>query len=394
MTNKYINLPTQSVWLAGDLILAAFCCSLAIMFTCASPGFADEDLAGALQAVRTVDVNGTGHEAAVEAMKVINAASVEQIPEILKGMDGANRLATNWLRSAVVSIVGRGGEPPRNDIENYFSDTTHSHLGRLLAFDLLTEGDPELAARMIPDLIDDPSLLLRAKAVSAFIQKAKSATDPIEKVGILAFALGKARDTTQIQQIARLLAANGVAIDLQKQFGFLETWHLVASFDNKDQGGFNVAYGPEKELENIDLEATYEDAIAEPATWSRHTTGHETGVVDLNETIGKAKGATVYAYTVFDADKSRNAEFRIGTPNATKIWLNGELVMDNEIYHNSNSIDKFVGKVNLKEGENQILIKVCQNEQTEQWAQDWEFQFRICDETGKAIEPASSQTEQ
>jgi hypothetical protein len=62
--------------------------------------------------------------------------------------------------------------------------------------------------------------------------------------------------------------------------------------------------------------------------------------------------------------------------------------MANEIYHNSNSIDKFIGEGELKEGENQILIKVCQNEQKEPWAQDWQFQVRICDESGLAIQPA------
>ena len=59
--------------------------------------------------------------------------------------------------------------------------------------------------------------------------------------------------------------------------------------------------------------------------------------------------------------------------------------MSNEIYHNSNSVDKFSGDVQLLDGENEILIKVCQNEQTEPWAQDWQFQFRICDQSGKAI---------
>ena len=394
MTGDNRTVRNGSIRLAGSLTVAAFGCSLAFMLISASPGFADENLARALKAVREVDVNGAGQEAAVEAMRVVNAASLEQVPEILKGMDGANRLATNWLRCAVVSIVNRGGEPPRKAIEDYFSDTNHSHFGRLLAFELLTNGDPELARRIVPDLIDDPSLPLRSKAISAFIEKANTATDPIEKAGILAVALDKARDTTQVQQIAKMLSDNGVSVDLSKQFGFLDTWHLVGSFDNKDQNGFNVAYGPEKKLGSIELKASYDDSLEEPATWSRHTTGHETGVVDLNEAIGKVKGATVYAYTVFDANESCLAEFRIGTPNATKIWLNGELVMENEVYHNSNSIDKFAAKVKLKKGENQILIKVCQNEQTEQWAQDWEFQLRICDETGKAIQPAASQPTQ
>jgi cyclic pyranopterin phosphate synthase len=39
----------------------------------------------------------------------------------------------------------------------------------------------------------------------------------------------------------------------------------------------------------------------------------------------------------------------------------------------------------LKAGVNRILIKVCQNEQKEAWAQRYIFQARVCDSTGKAI---------
>jgi hypothetical protein len=39
----------------------------------------------------------------------------------------------------------------------------------------------------------------------------------------------------------------------------------------------------------------------------------------------------------------------------------------------------------LQAGKNVILVKVCQNEQTESWAQRWEFQLRVCDSIGAAI---------
>ncbi len=349
---------------------------------------AEDDLTEALDSVRRVGLNGQGHESAVLAMRVLNSASIEQVPDILLGMDGADKLAVNWMRSAVLSIVGRGGELPRGAIEEYYQETSHSQLGRLLAFDLLTEGNEALATKMIPDLIDDPSLPLRAKAVDAYIERAIAESDPIVKMGTLAFTLDKARDVKQIQRIENLLAENGVAVDLGKQLGFLTEWNVAGYFDNQDQAGFDVAYGPEKDLDSIDLESTYDDAKNGTAKWSLHRSGHSLGVMDLNEIIGPVKGVSLYTLTTFDAEESRQAQIRIGTPNATKIWLNGELVMSNEIYHNSNSVDKFVGDVNLKQGKNQILVKVCQNEQTEPWAQDWKFQLRICDENGKAIKPA------
>jgi hypothetical protein len=32
-----------------------------------------------------------------------------------------------------------------------------------------------------------------------------------------------------------------------------------------------------------------------------------------------------------------------------------------------------------------ILVKCLQNEQTEDWAQNWDFQLRVCDATGTAV---------
>jgi hypothetical protein len=37
------------------------------------------------------------------------------------------------------------------------------------------------------------------------------------------------------------------------------------------------------------------------------------------------------------------------------------------------------------------LLKLCQNEQKEDWAQDWHFQLRICDASGAAVLPVSRQ---
>ncbi len=351
----------------------------------------EEDLGAALKAVCAVEANGVGHESAVEAMKALNAATIDQVPEILKAMDDANEISQNWLRSAVVSAVGRGGDLPTDKVKEVLDDKSRSSMGRLLAFELLTDGNEGLAAEMIPGFIEDPSLPLRHKAVGALLEKADALSqgESLDVIGCLGLALKHARDVEQIQSIANKLAKHGVNVDLQSQLGFLPTWNVVGSFDNKDMAGFDVAHGPEEAIGMIDLNAKYKDLEGNETGWKEVATINPVGNVNLNEHIGKVKGATVYALTNFKSLEACDAEIRIGTANATKIWLNGELVMVNEIYHNSNSIDKFSGEVKLKEGDNQIFMKVCQNEQSESWAQDWQFQFRICDETGKPIEQAS-----
>ena len=353
-------------------------------------GFANDptvdELSDAIAKIKKVDKHGEGHAAAVEAMRVLNAATANQIPLILEGMDGANKLATNWLRSAVVSISGRADNLPTEKIKSYFLDQSNSHLGRLLAFDLLSQDDAKFADATIATLADDPSLPLRAKAIKQMLAQADKSNDD-QVLSILVTALDKARDVNQVISAAKKLEEKGIAIDLQKQLGFLSQWQLVGNFDNAKGEGFDVVHGPEQNVQDIDLDAEYDAVGGTTAKWQSHNTADSLGLVDLNKVIGKVKGVTVYAYTTFSADEARAAEIRIGCINAHKVWLNGKLIISNNVNHNGISPDKFSGTGELTQGENQILIKVCQNEQTQQWAQRWQFQVRVCDQTGKAIQP-------
>ena len=54
-------------------------------------------------------------------------------------------------------------------------------------------------------------------------------------------------------------------------------------------------------------------------------------------------------------------------------------------YHRGMRIDQYRIPVQLKAGENSILIKLCQNEQTEEWTVQWQFQLRVCDSSGAAV---------
>jgi len=347
----------------------------------------DAQVTEALASVCEVQLNGEGNEKAVAAMAVLNRAGANQIPLMLKSMKDTNVISANWIRGAVQTAARSAESMPRESIVSFFNDRSENPSGRLAAFELLAAGDEAFAKETIPTLLDDPSLPLRLKAVEAIIKKATAieADDDATKVAMLQKALPSARDVDQVQAIANMLEKAKQPVDLQKQLGLIPKWHLVASFDNKEGIGFKAVYGPETNPENIDLEASYEADGPEKATWNEHVTEEKLGEVDLNDVIGKVKGATAYASTIFDSPEAREVELRIGTPNAHKIWVNGKLVMSNEIYHNSNSIDKFITKANVNPGKNVILIKLCQNEQTEAWAQDWMFQLRVCDETGKAI---------
>jgi hypothetical protein len=108
--------------------------------------------------------------------------------------------------------------------------------------------------------------------------------------------------------------------------------------------------------------------------------------------IGKLKGAVFFAHTVVESAAERPVEIRAASNNAVRIWLNGKEIYFREEYHHGMKMDQHVGKGTLRAGRNEILIKVCQNEQTESWAQEWSFQLRVCDHLGAAV-PITDVTE-
>ena len=353
----------------------------------------DEQVADAIGTVQKVELHGDGHAAATKAMAVLNRVSASQIPMLFDALDESNQISANWLRAAIQKSLANTAELPTDSIREYFDDHSNSAKGRWLAWQILAKEMPDFRAATIDQLATDPSMPLREIGIEKLLADASTFGTDIdemddkakeEKKALLQLALENARDVDQITSISKSLAPLGQEINLRKHLGFLETWHLVSGFDNKEESGFDVAYEPEKQLGSVDLAGTF-TVGEETAAWKESTTEDETGVVDLNEVIAKDKGVIAYASSTYESETDCEAEVRIGTPNAHKIWINGELVMSNEIYHNSNSIDKFSSTVKLKKGSNQIVVKLCQNEQTEPWAQDWSFQLRFCDSTGKAL---------
>jgi hypothetical protein len=181
--------------------------------------------------------------------------------------------------------------------------------------------------------------------------------------------------------VTEALKKLGHPVDLDHHYGFLLDWKLLGPFDNHQGKGFDVAYPPES---TIDVAATY-PVQSGKIRWNSHHASDEYGMVDLNKAIGKHMGAVAYAVAEFQSDMPRPVELRLGSEAANKIWLNGRLLSTAEVYHANGTMDQYIGRGELKPGRNVILLKICQDEQTVDWAQDWKFQLRVCDTSGKAV---------
>jgi hypothetical protein len=365
-------------------------CGFMLLSLGAATGFGQQDeLAGQLKTIRAVGPKGQGHLAAKAAWKQLAKADAEKLPQVLAGMDGAGPLAQNWLRAAVDAIAERqlaGGEKlPQASLEKFLLATNHGPRARRLAYEWIARVDDTASARLIPKMLNDPSLELRRDAVAQAIDGAEALLGGGKKdAGVAAYqkAFTAARDIDQIKACEKKLSELGQSVDVPVHFGFLMEWKLAAPFDNTDKGGFDVAYAPEKK---VDVNATYQGKGDKKVGWIDHVTADTYGNVDLTKPLGKIKGAVCYAVTEFTAGEEREVDFRMGTHNANKIWLNGKLLTANEVYHAAAAIDQYRARGTLKRGRNVILLKICQNEQTESWAQSWHFQLRVCDRVGTPV---------
>lgn len=358
-----------------------------------SPGLAPADeLQDAIEQILAVGPKGVGHAKATAAWKVLATADSEQITTVLGGMKSANLLAENWLRSAAEAIAERstkaGQALPIKSLEGFVLDIDQSPRARRVAFEMLLARNPEVKKQFLPHMLNDPSLELRRDAVQSLIDQANTISQEATVTRMLLQAFHAARDLDQIKSLSERLADLDHKVDVARHMGFIQRWHVIAPFDNAGTKGFDVAYPPEKK---VDLTATYHGSAAEAKQpvdkvgWKQYSTDDSYGVVDLNKALANHKGAIAYAYSEFIAPAQKKVQFRLGCINGNKIWVNGQQIMSNHVYHTNMEVDQYVAHGTLKKGKNQILVKIAQNEQTENWAQRWQFQLRVCDEIGTAV---------
>lgn len=357
------------------------------------------DFDASIKTILSVSSEGKGNPEASAAWKELANSPVTDLPRLLAAFDKANPLAANWLRSAAEAIADREfkakGKLPQAELETFIAATEHNPRARRMAYEWVLRQDPTAADRLIPGMLNDPSVEFRRDAVARLIDAGtKQLADNQKDVAKATFekALNGARDEDQIEAIVKPLDGLGVKVDLPRHFGFVQDWYLIGPFDNTGKKGFAVTYPPES---GIKLDAKYAGQKGEVA-WEKVLTDDKYGTVDLNKVTAPHKGAVTYAFTEFVSDKDQTVDVRMGTPNAYKVWVNGEFIFGREEYHRGSSVDQYRMRAKLRQGKNQILLKICQNEQTEDWAQGWKYQLRVCDATGTAIlsttRPAPTQT--
>ena len=367
-----------------------------LLTTLVLPVVRADDTSGAIKVLREVQPGAVDSAAARDAVQQLRAAGSQALLPLLQGFRDVSPLAVNWMRNAFEQIADAetkaGRKLPQPELEAFVRDQNQSPFARRLVYETLKRSDAALETRLIPDMLLDASPEFRRDAVAMLIKEASALPDAAKATPLYRQAFSGAVHEDQVKTIAEALRRNNEEVDIQKHFGFLPQWSIVGPFDNKDGKGFAVAYGPELDVnaaKSPDLQAEY-DGQTDKVRWQPIVTTDDYGVVDIAKQIENYKGSLMYASTTWTSDKEQQAEIRLGTPNSWKLWVNGRLVFEREEYHRSSQLDQYRVPVTLKAGSNTLLFKICQNEQTQDWAQRYQYQIRICNSTGSALLPSTS----
>lgn len=383
-------------WLVGSTVQQA--AKLALVLTPVALAMAGSAASAQepLDAILKIQQGGEGVPAAQAVAEKLIAGGTT-LETVLSKIKQANPVSRNWLLALAQSIADKQ-DPAKTKalLEKILADTSGDGEVRYWALDRLAANDLALREKLLDGRTDDSSLDIRFEAIQQVMKAlptvdAAKSDDAAKQKAVAGYQqlLKSARQHVQVKYIIDTLKELGYEVDMRKHFGFVSTWQVVGPFDNRKEVGFATAYKPEAEYlqtgaENV--KATYPaKGEGAQAGWQPASTEKPDGTVDLNPIMLNEKGAVVYAYAVIESPKALKCQVRFGTPNANKIWVNGRPVTMNNVYHTGAQIDQYVAPVELKQGTNNLLLKLCQNEQTEAWAQDFSFMVRFTDETGLAI---------
>lgn len=336
-------------------------------------------------AITQVGPKGAGNDKLVKNWHLVDSMSSSDIPRLLKIMNQANNLGDNWARAAVFQILENAGKEvlPKDETIAFIKDQNNQGSSRRAAYEFINYVSPQVAQSLVSAFIDDPEPTLRREAVELLLTQADNLVIKEQAIEAYEYALEKARDVDQIESASKSLDELGKPINITERMGFLTGWQVIGPFDNSSRGGFNEIYSPEIGSDFLKKAHTGKNGSVQ---WQTFSTTDRLGLLDLNQPFGHIKEVLCYAYSEFESSLDQRVQFRIGSKNAWKLWINQELVFARDEYHRgATRVDQFILDGNLKKGKNQILVKVCQNEQTESWTKQWEFCFRITDLSGSPI---------
>ncbi|HXD87145.1 MAG TPA: hypothetical protein VN641_11665 [Urbifossiella sp.] len=344
---------------------------------------ADDAVTRSLAVLKSVDREGKNNEDAGTAWKALVAEGSAALFPTLAAIDDGQPIAANWLRLAARAIAEsevKAKRPlPAANLEGFAKDAKFAGSARAIAYEMLVAQDARAPERLLPGFLNDPSNELRRTAVAAELDKLKKRPSKAGFEKLLPFA----RDQDQVEAIAKKLDSDYQRkVNLNEHFALIAHWKVIGPFESKEGKALKIRHRPE---DKVAFEEKLKGKGDKELAWTAFASREKYAWVDFNKALGKNHDAAGYAATVLIADKATQVEVRLGSPNALQVFLNGKKLFEREEYHHGATMDYHIGKGELKAGPNVLLVKICQNNQRDAWAQSWQFQARLCDASGAPL---------
>ena len=189
------------------------------------------------------------------------------------------------------------------------------------------------------------------------------------------------RDAVRVDAARRLVAYFEAREELElaertgRTTGLIRSWKVIGAFDNDQGRGFHAVHPPELE---VDFDAELR-GVRTMVGWTDVTQIDRAGIVRIGDQVSPDRWVVAYLATHVHSDVSRDVQLRLTTPTATRAWLNGGLVVDQERISRA-STDNIVIPVHLERGWNRLLVKSAQDA-----AGAWVLGARFTDREGNPI---------
>lgn len=142
--------------------------------------------------------------------------------------------------------------------------------------------------------------------------------------------------------------------EVTQQAGEIRTWHLAGPIDNTNGKGIRLRLAVEREWIDVTRPLIVED---KRYPWRKVSVEDPTGVVNLSALL-KARGAsTSYALATLHAPADCRVWLRVSADDMFELFVNGKPSV-RRLVHQPFWYDWDIVPVDLKKGENQLLIKL------------------------------------
>ena len=130
-------------------------------------------------------------------------------------------------------------------------------------------------------------------------------------------------------------------------------WQVIGPFD----GGVGREFTGDLPTDSA---AEYQGAGGRKVRWKEvgDDCVRDDGYIDFEKALGKVNnGATTFGRAIFRSEGDRPAKLYLGSGDGLTVWLNGQRVFDKQV-HRSAEPDEDAVDVNLRAGENSVLVKI------------------------------------